>query len=193
MLFISSNNLTLDIVFNHGDYLYSDIQVFKFMQLFVSCYQEVTSELIVAALVYINRILNSPSNQGTAKLTETNGKGVLHVALTLATKFNLDRYEKNTIFYGVMSGMDKYRMRKMTDSFLGLLDFNLYISDIEYHAAMSSIKTMIAKKYAMLGQIVINEKNIRKSRGLARTRTLKNQEEFEHDSSHSSSNYSVTS
>jgi len=61
-------------------------------------------------------------------LTETNGKGVLHVALTLATKFCLDRYEKNTIFYGAVAGLDKIQMRVMTDAFLSLLDYEMYIS-----------------------------------------------------------------
>lgn len=68
--------------------------------------------MVVAALIYIDRIL--AMNKGAA-LNESNGKGVLHVALTLATKFHLDRYEKNTIFYGVVVSLNKRKMRFMTD------------------------------------------------------------------------------
>jgi Cyclin len=64
----------------------------------------VTSDLVVSALIYIDRLLLKNEK---AMLNETNAKGVLHVALTLATKFNLDRYEKNTIFYGIVVGLQK--------------------------------------------------------------------------------------
>lgn len=70
------------------------------------CYQDVTSDIVLSALIYIDRLLSKHEELG-AILTETNGKGVLHVAMTLATKFCLDRYEKNTIFYGVIAGLDK--------------------------------------------------------------------------------------
>ena len=63
---------------------------------------------MVAALIYIDRVLSfNAQEHGGAVLTEVNGKGVLHVALTLAAKFYLDRYEKNTIFYGVVVGLEK--------------------------------------------------------------------------------------
>jgi hypothetical protein len=53
-------------------------------------------------------------------LTENNAKSVLHAALTLATKFHLDKYEKNTIFYAV-GGLSKKQMRAMLDTYLDLI------------------------------------------------------------------------
>ena len=78
----------------------------KFIELFMSCYEDVTAELVLASLIYIDRLLAKHEENG-ASLTECNGKGLLHVALTMATKFCLDRYEKNTIFYGAVVGMDR--------------------------------------------------------------------------------------
>ena len=72
----------------------------------MAIYQDVSSELVVVALIYIDRLLTRNEHLGAA-LTESNAKGLLHVALTLATKFNLDRYEKNTIFYGIIVGLQK--------------------------------------------------------------------------------------
>jgi hypothetical protein len=43
--------------------------------------------------------------------------------MTLATKFQLDRYEKKTIFFGVSINCTRHKMRQMTDYFIGLLDF----------------------------------------------------------------------
>lgn len=88
------------------------------------------------------------------------------MALALATKFNLDRYEKNTIFFGMIVGLHKKEMRQMTDYFIKLLDFELYINDDEYQGMMSLIKTLIAEKYASQGQIVVHEKNVRKKSSL---------------------------
>jgi len=109
-------------VFAHGEYLISEIQVRKFIELFASCYENITAEIVISSLIYIDRLLAMHEEIG-ATLTECNGKGLLHVALTLATKFCLDRYEKNTIFYGAVVGMDRRQMRKMTDAFLCLIDF----------------------------------------------------------------------
>ena len=74
-----------------------------------------------------------------AQMNEYNGKGVLHVALTLASKFFLDRYEKDTIFYGVVQHINKRQMRQMTDYFLELIDFRLYITEKEFEIAKNEI------------------------------------------------------
>jgi hypothetical protein len=66
------------------------------------------------------------------------------VALALAAKYNLDRYEKNTIFFGIVVGVNRRQMRFMTDSFLQMIDFELYISEEEFEGAFGLIKTMIA-------------------------------------------------
>ena len=83
--------------------MFSDISVYKFIQVFMTCFQEVTADIVVAALIYIERLLAAATEQAgdVAVLTESNGKGVLLVALTLAAKFHLERYEKKTLFFGV--------------------------------------------------------------------------------------------
>lgn len=116
-----------------------------------------SSELVIAALIYIERLLKLPG----ATLNEANAKGVLHVALTLASKFYLDRYEKNTIFYGIVIGLHRHQMRQMTDTFIGMLDFNLFISEEEFLAGQSSVKTEIVHKYAMKGIMVVHESKLR--------------------------------
>jgi Cyclin len=63
----------------------------------MGCY-EVGTEIIVASLIYIDRLLEKNKH---ITLTETNAKSILHSALTLASKFYLDKYERKTIFYAV--------------------------------------------------------------------------------------------
>ena len=126
-----------------GEVVYSDIQVYKFISLFMTCF-EVGPEIVVAALIYIERLLTYNSE---LYLTETNSKSYLHTALVLASKFYLDRFEKNTIFYAV-GGISKRQMRTMTDAYLGLINFHLNIEEEEFNSYMSNLKTMIALKFA---------------------------------------------
>lgn len=109
----------------------------------MSCF-EVEQEIVVAALIYTERLLSFNNN---IRLTPTNAKSFLHTALALASKFLLDKFEKNTIFYAV-GGISKSLMRNMTDSYLALLDFNLNIDEAEFNQYMSKLKTMIAYKFA---------------------------------------------
>lgn len=122
----------------------------KFIELFCSCYEDITAEIVIAALIYIDRLLALYEEAG-AYLSESNGKGLLHVALTLATKFSLDRYEKNTFFFGSVVGMDRRQMRKMTDAFLALIQFQMHISEEEYLEARKSIRDIIKEDYAARG------------------------------------------
>jgi hypothetical protein len=78
----------------------------------MTCF-EVGPEIVVAALIYIERIHAMNNGKGVI-LTEDNAKGFLHAALALAAKYHLDRFEKNTIFYAV-GGIAKRQMRKMLD------------------------------------------------------------------------------
>lgn len=144
-----------------GEIVYSDIQVYKFISLFTACF-EVGTEVVVAALIYVDRLL---SNEGIEIMTPTTAKSILHTALVLASKFYLDRFEKNTIFY-VAAGLSKLQMRKMTDCFLDLLEFRLNITEEEFSSYMSKLKTMIAFKFAQTGQIVVLEKNLRRLSGV---------------------------
>ena len=123
----------------------------------MNCF-EVGPEIVVASLIYVERLLKK--NRGF-NITETNAKSVLHAALTLAAKFYIDKFEKNTIFYAI-GGLSKRQMRSMLDIYLDLIEFNLHIEEEEFNSIMSKLKTMIAYKYAQTGQIVILEKNIRK-------------------------------
>ena len=82
-------------MFNQCEYLHSQIQVVKFIETFIQCYQECTVEMVVAALIYIDRLL---VNNESAFLTEVNAKGLLHIALTMSAKYHVDHYEKNTKF-----------------------------------------------------------------------------------------------
>jgi phosphoribosylaminoimidazole (AIR) synthetase len=129
----------------------------------MDCYKEMTSELVVVALIYIERLLTAAAEQAgdSAVLTDQNGKGVLHIALSMAAKFHLDCYEKDTIFFAVVESLTKKKMRKMTDAFINMIGFGFYVSDSEFKEAMSTIKHMIGQKFLQLGQIVILERNLR--------------------------------
>jgi hypothetical protein len=107
----------------------------------------VGTEVVVVALIYIDRLITKNSDLFISEMT---AKSLLHTALTLSTKFLMDRYEKNTIFYAV-GGLSKRQMKKMQDLFLDLIDFHLYIDDGEFTRYMSRLKTMIAFKYHQTG------------------------------------------
>lgn len=65
-------------------------------------------EIVIAALIYIERIIISTSN--SINFREDNAKYFLQVALALASKFYEDRFEKGTIFYAI-GGLSKAQMR----------------------------------------------------------------------------------
>ena len=92
----------------------------KFIETFLQCYKDVTIEHVVVALIYIDRVLATYED---AALTEVNGKGLLHVALTLSAKFFIDNYKRQTKFFGIVCGLQPLQMRKYTDSLLSMLDF----------------------------------------------------------------------
>jgi hypothetical protein len=129
-----------------GEMVYSDIQVYKFISLFMSCF-EVGPEIVVASLIYIDRLL---SKNKLLIITESTAKSILHTALVLASKFYLDRFEKNTIFYAVR-GLSKSTMRRMLDSYLDLIEFHLNIEEEEFNSYMSKLKIMVAYKFAQTG------------------------------------------
>ena len=93
-----------------------------------------TADHVVIALIYIERLLLAANERAgeNAVLTDYNGKGVLHSALTLAVKFHQDNYEKNTEFYKAVLPYNMRKMRQMTDAFIELIDFRFYISDEEF-------------------------------------------------------------
>ncbi len=84
------------------------------------------------------------------------------MALTLAAKFYLDHFEKYTLFFGVVPGLERGRMRRMTDRFLAMLGFRLYISQDEYQEAMSHIKKVVRRRYASLGLWIFCETDLKK-------------------------------
>jgi hypothetical protein len=134
--------------------LFSEIQVVKFLETFLQCYPECTLEMVVAALIYIDRLL---VGNEAASLTEVNAKGLLHIALSLSAKFNVDAYEKNTKFYGVVMGLQTWQMRMLTDAFLGLLDFQLYVSEEAFVEAMRHIKALVQQRFKRHGLLVVPE------------------------------------
>jgi hypothetical protein len=91
----------------------NEIQVYKFMQLFKQCF-DVGTEILVAALIYVERM--QAMNKELC-ITEDNAKCHLHTSLTLAAKFNTDRFESNTIFYAI-GGLTKKEMRRLHHWFL---------------------------------------------------------------------------
>jgi hypothetical protein len=60
-------------------------------------------EIIVIALIYIQRILSTIHH---FQLTHENAKGVLLASLCLASKFYHDKFEKHTIF-SLVGGISK--------------------------------------------------------------------------------------
>jgi hypothetical protein len=77
------------------------MQIIIFIENFFKFFEDTSAEIAIAALIYIERLLEAAENMSgkSAKITETNAKGILHTAMTLASKFQIDRYEKNTIFF----------------------------------------------------------------------------------------------
>lgn len=115
-------------------------EVFKILKLFVKCF-EVGNEILVGALVYTDRILNYKG----LLMTEKNYKGLLIAGLTLATKFYMDRYERNTMFHIMLGNQTfdqhshhgkilnpKKRMRMMLGLYLDILEFKLNVNEEEY-------------------------------------------------------------
>jgi len=134
--------------------LHSEIQVVKFLETFLQCYPETTLEMVVGSLVYIDRLLVATE---AACLTEVNAKGLLHIALSLSAKFNVDAYEKHTTFYGVVMGLQPRQMRELTDAFLELIDFQLYVSEEEYGEAMRHIKALVTQRFKRHGLVVVQD------------------------------------
>ena len=58
-LFHQINNLL--IVFDMGELWYHDMQIQKFIELFLRCFEETSTELVIAALIYIERLLDATS------------------------------------------------------------------------------------------------------------------------------------
>lgn len=71
----------------------------------------------------------------------------------------MDIYERNTLFYAI-GGVSRSTMRKMTDMFLDLIGFNLIINEEDFSSYLSKVKREIAAKFALLGLIVVLERNI---------------------------------
>ena len=86
--------------------------------------------------------------------------------MTLATKFFLDRYEKKTFFYGLTISCTMQKMRKMTDTFMRMLDFNFYIKEDEYKNAERHIMLVVSNGIRAIGLIPIFQKD----RDLAETK-----------------------
>lgn len=111
--------------------------MYKFIELFIRLFKDVTSNHLIVALIYIERLLLATNKIAgdAAFLTNCNGKGVLHSALTLAVKFNQDNYERNTEFHKAVLPFNMRKMRQMTDAFILFLDFELYVSEQEFNNA----------------------------------------------------------
>lgn len=58
---------------------------------------DVTIEIVVTALLYVEKVFDR--NQDWIELTETSSIGFLMTSLALASKFLLDRFERNTLFH----------------------------------------------------------------------------------------------
>ena len=85
----------------------------------MTCY-DVGPEVIIAALIYTDRLLRLNPNFA---MTHLNAKNLLHIGMTMASKFFYDKYEKNTIFFAISSNLNKKQMRAMLDLYLDMLDF----------------------------------------------------------------------
>lgn len=68
----------------------------------MTCF-EVGHEIVVASMIYIERLLTKNKN---LQMSATTAKSLLHTSLVLASKFYLDKFEKNTIFFAV-GGLSK--------------------------------------------------------------------------------------
>ena len=122
---------------------------------------EVGIEILVAALIYSERI-------SSLSFTEKTSKNLLLTALALASMFFQDRFERSTHFFTMLTQANSVKydkrvhMTQMLNAYLEFLDFRLVITEADYSSMMTRIKNLIAKKYAQQGQIVILESNIRK-------------------------------
>lgn len=126
-------------------------------------FRDVTADHIVVSLIYIQRLLEATYKLAGehAVLSDTNAKGVLHSALTLAVKFNLDNYEKKTEFYKAVLPFNMRKMRKMTDAFINFLDFEMYVSEEEFVNASRQIKRMVQEQYHKLGLTLVLDRDLK--------------------------------
>ena len=83
-------------------------------------------------------------------LTYTNVKALLYLSLTMAAKFNDDKFEKQTIFSAV-SGLNRKQFRQIFDLFLDLIDFDLKVEEAEYYNLLKKIKMLVQQKFSILG------------------------------------------
>jgi Cyclin len=61
---------------------------------------EISIEIVVAALIYTERIIKL--NSEWLELNERNDKALLHTALSIASKFYLDKFERKTNFHSML-------------------------------------------------------------------------------------------
>jgi hypothetical protein len=83
-------------------------------------------------------------------LTNSNAINFVLVSLSMAAKFYDDRFEKNTLFSAV-AGLQRKHMRRMSDLFLDLIEFDLNTTEEIYNCYLSKLKTMVAEKFAKSG------------------------------------------
>ncbi len=96
---------------------------------FLNCFQ-FGFEIVVVSLTYIDRLLMENPD---LTLTHKNAMNISFAALTLAAKFYDDRFEKNTLFCAV-ANISRKQMKKISTSFLGMIKFDLIVSQSLYSA-----------------------------------------------------------
>jgi hypothetical protein len=92
---------------------FSAEQISEIIRLYLNTFK-VGFEMVVTALVYIDRLFEKNS---TFVMTFSVLKGILLTALTLATKFNTDHYEKLACF-GMTKDYSPKQTFEMTFAFL---------------------------------------------------------------------------
>ena len=142
--------------------LSSKDEVYNFIDIFIRRFEGVTLDHVVVGLIYIQRLLEATNSSfGASFLTANNAKGVLHSALTLAVKFNLDQYESKTEFYKASLPFNMHKMRQMTDAFLCFLGFEMYVSEKEFHDAARQIKCMVQEQYHKHGVMLVWDRDLK--------------------------------
>lgn len=94
----------------------------------VAYYAETSEEAIILSLIYIDRvIIKNPS----ILLTVINVHRLFLAACLVAGKFFDDDYYNNS-FYAKLGGVPTSEMNQLEKDFLGLNDYNLYVSPGDY-------------------------------------------------------------
>ena len=103
------------------------INIYDFL-LNIEKFTRVDTNVIICALIYIDRICNKRE----MNITKNNIHLLLSTAILISAKFNQDNFCNNFI-YSQISGIPTKRLCMQESAFLEIIEYNLYISKKQFN------------------------------------------------------------